>query len=296
MMNTLSLSFSGDKFQLIHAEGENEDRKIISCMQYNYPQDLFFDQIFKSEHTRFVAETIQQFAKENQLDNLSILFALPFNIATIKKVAFPFDSSKEQKKAQIEWEFQTVLAGPIKEFKISVLAEKDVDSSHSQAIVVGINKKVIKELKSIAASINASLSSILLNCFAIENFIDHNQNYKNAENYVFLKVSKNFIEHHFYKGKEYFLSHIDPILLLNGRQREDVIVEITKEHYKNVENLINQTQAEQNFKLKAYGDSLSEKDMNALKKSLSFDVDYVQINEYEKDDGFKYLEAWGSLI
>ena len=294
MNNTFCLSFSDIGFQLLHVITGDNGISINSNHQFNYPSAMPPDQIFSGESIAFISNNIYKFKTDNNVENFSLSFALPFNYADIKKVALPLDSDKTQKKKQIEWELKTTLSGDLKDYKISVLSESD-ESSFSSAVVVAIKKALLIKLKYIADENKCNIKNVFLNSFALENYILHDNRYNEDKNFAVLKVSKNILEYHFFSGKQYFLSQIDTLDLLS-RRKEEVVLELTHERYKNISNLFGQTLNENPFELYLYGSSLNEEILNVLKKGLSIPVEYAHIDNFPTNEDYKYIEAWGSIL
>lgn len=294
MNNTVCLSFSDTGFQLLNIISDDNEINIVSNHQFNFPSPKSYDQIFNTTNILFVIDSLIQFKKENNGEDFSLSFALPFNFADIKKVAFPSDSEKMQKKRQIEWELKTTLPGELSEYKISVLNEIS-EPSFSSAIVVAIRKILLEQLYDIAVKTNSKVRSVLLSCFAVENYIAKNNMFDQKKNFVFLKINKNIIEHHFFNGRDYFLSQIDS-LDISTRSKEEIILELSHERYKNISNIFSQTTNDNPFELYLYGDYADENIFKTLKNGLSIPVEYPLIDNFPNSEGYKYIEAWGCFI
>lgn len=294
MINTFSVSFSDNAFQIIHLSGENEQQTLHSGKQFAYTNISAIDQLFCSENINYVSQKISSLKAEKKIENLNLVFTIPFNYSVVKKVCFPHESSKEQKKNQIEWELSANLSDPLNSFKIMIVNENKAAPNYVEATVIAINKEIIKKLSQIANDNNAEISKLMLNCFAIENFLIEEQRFKSDSNYYFLKNAENYIEHHFYSGKQYLLSYVDPI---NGkRNRDEYIVERSNERYKQVLHLIKKLNNNSHCVLYAYGNGLKASTFESLKTGLSLDVEYASLNNFPDPDSFKYLEAWGSVL
>jgi hypothetical protein len=294
MNNTFCLSFSDIAFQLLHVTSDDNGNLINSNHQFDYHSPKSPDQIFNSKNISFISARIGQFAEENEIENFSLSFALPFNFADIKKVAFPLQSDKTLKKKQIEWELKTTLPGELKDYKISVLNELD-EQSFSSAMVVAIKKELLIHLKQIADENKSNIKNVFLNCFALENYILNDNRFGDNKNFAFLKVNKNILEYHFFGGKQYFSSQIDS-LDLSSRKKEEVVLERTYERYKNILNLFEQVLNKNPFELFLYGSSLNGDILNVLKKGLSIPVEYAKIDNFPTSEDYKYIEAWGSIL
>lgn len=293
-MNTFCLSFSDIGFQLLYVTSDDNKNIIKSNHQFDYSSPKSPDQIFNSENISFISGKIGQFVTENSIENFSLSFAIPFNFADIKKVAFPLQSDKNLKKKQIEWELNTTLPGVLKDYKISVLNEMD-ESSFSSAMVVAIKKDLLSQLKQISDANKCSIKNVFLNCFALENYILHDNRFGDDKNFIFLKVNKNILEYHFFGGQQYFSSQIGS-LDFSSRKKEEVILERTHERYKNILNLFEQVLNKNPFELYLYGSSLDEEILKALKKGLSIPVEYAKIDNFPTPEDYKYIEAWGSIL
>ena len=294
MNNTFCLSFSDIGFQLLHVISDDGAIKINSNHQFEYSSPKSPDQIFSPDNITFISDSLKRYKTENNIEKFVLSLAIPFNFADVKKVAFPLNSDKMQKKQQIEWELRTTLPGELKEYKISVLNEHD-ESYFSSAVVVAIRKDLLIRLKQIADDNEGEIENVFLNCFALENYILHNKNYTEDKNYTFVKINKNFLEYHFFSGKQYFLSQIDS-LDLSSRNKQEVVLELTHERYKNISNLFGQTLNEKPFELYLYGSSLDEEIFKVLKKGLSIPAEYAQIVDFPTNEAYKYIEAWGSIL
>jgi len=296
MNNTISLSFSDNSFQLVHTTGEGPEHTLVSCNEHSYPQYISIDQVFNPDNLLSIIEAVNTLKKKNSLEEVDLSFSLPFNFAKIKKVAYPKDSDKKLKRSQIEWELESVISENIKEFKISILNENKDHKEYSEAQVVAINKALIKKLQFVAEESKAGISGVFLNCFSLENYLDQNNAFSPDQNHIFLKIGEKYIEHHFFLGKQYFSSYVDLLPELNNRRREEAILEITNERHKQVTNLAGQMDNKNKFNLIVYGNSVSESVVETLKNGLSLSVEYAGIGNYSEPDGYKYIEAWGSIL
>lgn len=294
MNNIFCLSFSDIGVQLLNVISDDNENTINSHHQFIYPSPKSSDQIFTRDNIPFIAESVLKFKTDNAVENFSLSFALPFNFADIKKVAFPLESNKTLKKEQIEWELNTTLPGELKDYKISVLNETN-DVSYSSAVVVAIKKSLLNMLQQIAEECQSEIKSVFLSCFAIENYIMHDMHYRADKNFTFVKVSKNILEYHFYSGKQHYISQID-FLDLSSRNREEIIVELTHERYKKISNLFDQTMNKNPFELYLYGSFVDEKIIKALNKGLSIPVELAHIENFPDKNAYKYIEAWGSVL
>lgn len=296
MNNLFSLSFSDNSFQLVYLINNGSEHKLISCNHYFYSQSVSIDQIFNQDNLNTVIEAINSLKDKNNLNNVDLSFSLPFNFAKIKKIAYPTESDKKLKREQIEWELEAVISGSIKEFKISVLSESKNNNDYSEALIVAINRSLIKKLQYIAEKSNTGIFGVFLNCFSLENYLEHNDDLRSDQNHVFLKMGEKYIEHHFFLGKQYLRSYVDVLIEVKNRSREEVILELSNKRYKQVANLAGQMENNNTFNLVVYGNSVSEGVVEALKKGLSLSVEYAEINNYSGTDGFNYIEAWGSIL
>jgi Tfp pilus assembly PilM family ATPase len=295
MNNTFSLSFSDDSFQLLHLTNENSENTLVSSNHYPYPQSISVDEVFNPDNLLSVIDALNSLKVKNNLEEVDLAISVPFNFAKIKKVAYPNKSDKKLKRTQIEWELESVISENIKEFKVSVLKENN-NKEYSEALIVAIHKSLIKKLQFVAEESNTGISGIFLNCFSLENYLDQNTAFSPDQNYLFLKIGEKYIEQHFFLGKQYLNSYVDPLTEQNNRSREEIILELTSERYKQIANLAGQMENENIFNLIVYGNSVSNKAVETLKKGLSLSVEYAEISNYSDQDGYKYIEAWGSIL
>lgn len=292
-MNTFSISFSDNDFQLIHVVNEREKLNLQNGNQFPYPHSSGIDQVFCEENIAFVSNKIAELRKEKNIELLSLAFSIPFNYAVVKKVAFPHDSNKEQKRNQIEWELSANLSEPVKSYKIMIINQDQTKSAYAEATVVAISKEIIQKLLRIAEHNNAEIDRVFLNCFALENFLTEDQRFKDDTNYYLLKNGDSFLEHHFFAGKQYLLSFVDPIK--SNRSREEYTVERSNERFKQVGTLFSQINKNRCV-LYAYGNGLESSTMDNLKSGLSIDAEFAELNNFPIEESFKYIEAWGAVL
>ncbi len=295
MNNTFSLSFSDNSFQLVHSTNDGAESKLVSCSEFLYPRPVPIDEVFSDANIQAVTDYVNSLKTENNLQEVDIVFSLPFNYAHIKRVAYPTGSEKIVKRGQIEWELGYVLSENIKKYKISVLKDSK-NTDYSEALIVAINKTLIQCLQSIAEKSGTRISGVLLNCFALENYLDNSIAFSPDQNYIFLKIGEKYIEQHFFLGKEYLTSYIDSVNDLQNRTKEEVVLELSSERSKQVESLAQQMGNTNNFDLVIYGNSFSESLKDTLKNGLSLSVEYATIGSYPEKDGYKFIEAWGSIL
>jgi len=295
MNNTFCISFSDINFQLLHVSSQENALSIHSAKNFKYPSINSLDQFLSEDNINFISNSIDSFRRDHELNAaVTLSIVLPFNYAEVKKVLLPINSNKDLKRQQIKWELETTLTENIENYKISVLNERR-EENHIQAIVVAIKKDIIKKLQIIARQNMADINNVLLNCFWLENVLNKQEDFDISKNYMFLKVDKNYLEHHFFCGNKYLLSQID--LLENmSRPREEVIVEITNERYKNISNFIDKDLVNNPLELFVYGSSVSDGIFKALEEGLSSRVRYARVENFPTDDSYKYIEAWGTFL
>lgn len=294
MNNTFCLSFSDSDFQLLHLTKKDDRNWLHSAHHFKYASIKSIDQIISEENITFISETIKTYIDKNDISSISLSFILPFNYAEIKRIILPQNSDKNLKRSQIQWELETTLSGDLKEYKVSIMAEMEKEH-YNYAIVVAIKKTIIKRLQIIAEQNNADISNVLLNCFSVENYLVNHTLFKNTKNYVFLKINRNYLEHHFFSGEKYLVSQID-LIDSSSRLRDEIIVEIVNERQKNLFNFIDKTLLDNPLELFVYGSCLTEETYEALKKGLSSKVNYAKIDDISSTDSYKYVEAWGSIF
>lgn len=294
MNNTYCISFSDIDFQILHVSSQNNTLNVISAQIFKYPSIKPLDQLLSDENIRYISDAIEQSKKNLNIQNVGLSFVLPFNYAEVKRILLPTDSDGELKKHQIRWELETTLKNDINNYKISVLTEVR-EEAHKKAVVVAIKKEIIKKLQIIAQQNEADIENVILNCFALENFLINQKGFSLNKNYVFLKIDKNYLEYHFFSGDKYIVSQI--YLLDNmSRTREEVIVETTNERNKNISNYIDKKTTENPLELIIYGSSVNQEIMEALKKGISSKVSYATIENFPFDDSYKFIESWGSFL
>lgn len=294
MNNTFCLSFSDIGFQLLHLNKQDDGNRLHSAHHFDYSNIKSIDQIISDENILFISKSIHEYINENHISLSSISFVLPFNFAEIKRIILPQNSDKNLKRNQIQWELETTLSGNLKEYKVFILDEMEKDS-YNYAIVVAIKKSIINQLQIIAEQNKVDISDVLLNCFSIENYLVSHKKFKAKKNYVFLKVNENYLEHHFFSGDKYLLSQID-LIDLSSRARDEVIVEIVNERYKNISNFIDKERIDNPLELFVYGTSLTEETFGALNKGLSSQVNYALVEDLTSTESFKFVEAWGAVL
>lgn len=296
MQNTFSISFSDSAFQIVHSTQEGENSQFVAYEQNSFDQSVSIDALLKPQTLTKIVDRINQFKQQQSIEEAELVFALPFNYAHVKQVVFPAGTDKKEKRSIIEWEMEAVVHEPIKNYKMSVLNQRVHNEQYTQAMVVAINKTIIKELLTIAEKCNLTLASVVLNCFSLESVLDQ-ANFKNETlNQLFLKVGTRFVEHHFFVDGQYHLSAIDLINSSESRSFDDLLVESSKERIKQIANQVQQTGKNSQFEMFVYGDTLLEETVNALKSGLSLPVNYAQAGNGIKVDGYKYIEAWGAVI
>ncbi len=296
MNNIFSLSFSDNSFQLVHSTSEGQEQKLVSCNQLRYSQPVSVDQIFNEGNLHSVIEAVTDLKDRNSLQDVDLLFSLPFNFAKIKKIAYPNDSDKKLKRSQIEWELESVISENIKSFKISVLKESKNQKNYSEALIVAISKALVKKLQYVAEESKTGISGVFINCLSIENYLENNNTLSSDQNHLFLKVGDKYIEQHFFLAKQYLTSYIDLMKEMHKRSREEIILELLTDRLKEAVSLASQMENNNKFRLIIYGNSVSDNVVGTLKKGLSLSVECAGIDNYSEQDGYKYIEAWGSTL
>jgi hypothetical protein len=127
----------------------------------------------------------------------------------------------------------------------------------------------------------------------LENLLTEDKRFSENQNYYLLKNGDAFLEHHFFAGKQYLLSYIDPIK--SNRTREEYTLERSNERYKQISNLLSQLNKNQCV-LYAYGNGLESSTMDNLKTGLSIDVAFAELNNFPQEESYKFVEAWGAVL
>jgi len=298
MNNIFSLSFSNLNFQVLHLTNNENKINLISHQTHQYPFKYNFDNLFASENIEAIAGIINDQKENAGIDNLTLMISLPINFSLQKKIALPVNAEEVVINEQVEWELSHYLPGELSDFKV-IMTDSSFDyNDYKETLFICIHKKIINSLKMLADHCNSSLSKLVVDNFALENFIITNKIIDLSKNQILFNIDK--IQHlsHFYIGGKYFTSYSENINPLKLNSYNEKIVRISKEKYLVIKNLNEQLPFGQNREIEIfiYGQGLSDTLTDALKKSFSGPVHKIEASAYpnmEPADIYKYVEVLG---
>ncbi|MGD9898800.1 MAG: hypothetical protein AB7T22_06690 [Calditrichaceae bacterium] len=300
MKNIFGISFSDNGMHLVQFRTDAGVSQFIKSSHFPYPFDFRFDSFIKKENFNKLAELVLKEKSSQAFDNLEIDITIPYNFAFVKKVSLPKEIIGDLLRVQIEWELINYLPDDIANYKIN-LGNEFVFDDYRELIVIAIKRSVIRELNEFALQCEGNLSSLSLNNFAVENYLNRHGLNDHQKNQLIFKVNRYSIETHFMLSGEYYTSFLDNINTLSGHQNKDQkVLEKMVERFKELENLSNQLSAESQRELQVYiyGPSVVDSTFDLLRKNFSIELKRIETDKYPVDvpDGISYVEAIGSVL
>ncbi len=300
MKNIFGISFSDNGMNLAQFRGDAGVSQFIKSSHFPYPFNFRFDSFIKSENFNKLADLILREKGTGALDNLEIDISIPYNFAFVKRVSLPKEITGDLLRVQIEWELNNYLPDDISNYKIN-LGNEFVFDEYREVIVIAIRRSIISELNNFAHRCEGNLSSVSLNNFAVENYLNRHGLITHEKNQLIFKVNNYSIETHFMLSGEYYSSFLDNINTLSGHQNKDQkILEKMVERFKELENLSNQLSAESQKELQIYiyGPSVVDSTFDLLRKNFSIELKRIETDKYPVDvpNGISDVEAIGSVL
>lgn len=220
MKNIFGISFSDNGMHLAQFRGDAGVSQFIKSSHFPYPFNFRFDSFIKNENFNKLADLILREKGAGVLDNLEIDISIPYNFAFVKRVSLPKEISGDLLRVQIEWELNNYLPDDISNYKIN-LGNEFVFDEYREIIVIAIKRSIINELNEFAHLCEGNLSSVSLNNFAVENYLNRHGLITHEKNQLIFKVNNYSIETHFMLSGEYYSSFLDNINTLSGHQNRD---------------------------------------------------------------------------
>jgi len=164
-----------------------------------------------------------------------------------------------------------------------------------------LKKSLIRTVSELAKMCNASLNSIMLNNFALENFLHRYQLVNPKANQIVFKIGSTSIETHFFVGGRYYASFVDNMNLnAESAEIQETIVNTIRDNYKHFLNLSENLpviESEQ-FQTLAYGNALTDELITKLSGDFSAELNKLEIRNYpdQLSESHNFIEALGTAL
>lgn len=301
MKSIFGVSLSDEGLFITYLLDNNNHKDLLYTGKLDYPFEYRDDIIFDEVNFLKLSDSIIKQREERQIEDLSLFFVLPSKYAYLKRVAFPKNSELSLDRFQIEWDINTYISGDIAEYKIIQTDHIFEFKNYDEKIIIAIKKTLIKTIAQLANACNAELGAIVLNNYAIENFINANRLVDQDHNQLVFRVGKNSLESHFFLDGHYHSTLIDNLnLILEESDPMQKIIRSVKENYNYFLNLVEKMPPPQNRPIRTmvYGTNLTEDMFAKLKGSFSDELIKLEIEYYPEylSDSHHFIEAYGAAL
>jgi len=301
MKSIFGISLADEGMFLTHLLQKNDQKDLLYTGHFDYPFEYRDDLIFDETNLLKLADTIVKQKEERQIEDLSIFFVLPFKFAYLKNIALPNDSSTLIEKSQIEWDMSSYVSGDLSEYKVIDTDHSFTYPNYREIIILAVKKSLIKALLQLASACNADLGSIIMNNFALENFLHFTDLSNENETQIVFRIGKNSIETHCYIGGKYHSSINDNLNLLSEEAdpTQKIIGQI-KENHKYFNNLCEQLPESQKKPVKSmiYGTHLTPELTAKIKNNFSNEMRELKIEKYPEylTNSQNFIESFGAVL
>lgn len=298
MNNIFALSFSNSNFHIVHLTQNDDQEELLSLNTYDYPFTFNFDNLFEPEQINAIGNIVNQQKERANIDDLSIMVSLPLNYALQKKIALPVDVEQSVINKQVEWELSHYLPGQLSDFKVIMTDSNFEFSGYKEVLFICIRKNIINNINSLAQISNSILSKLLVENFALENFINKRNIINTQKNQILFNIDSIQLISHFYFAGRYYNSYSENINPLKSNTFEERILKLTKEQYLSIKNLNEQLPFGEGKELEVfvYGQALTDSLVEKMQENFSCSVEKFNGSDYSKVENMeiaKYIEALG---
>ena len=298
MNNIFALSFSNSNFHIVNFTQNNDHKELISLNTFDYPFTFNFNNLFELENITSIGNIVKQQKEKANIDDLSVMVSIPLNHALQKKIALPIEIDQEIINEQVEWELSHYLPGQLMEYKVIMTNSKFEFSNYKEVLFVCIRKDIISNINSLAQISEGVLRKLLVENFALENFINKQNIINPQKNQILFNIDSIQLISHFYFNGVYYSSYSENINPLKSNTFEEKILKLTKEQYLNIKNLNEQLPFGEGKELEIflYGQALTDSILKKMQENFSCSIEEFNGANYSNDENMeiaKYVEALG---
>ncbi|RMH63029.1 MAG: hypothetical protein D6677_08410 [Calditrichaeota bacterium] len=291
-MQHIGTSFTNRFFEIL-IPGTSAPNEVMVSQRCDYGTNDSDYRLLTDDNLNTWRDELKRFMTEQGWEEARLSIALPYNQAYVTWVYVPADADKSVKKQQIEWAISQQLPAPVSEYKISVLDE-DKDSETSLRIrVVAMEKRLIKKLIGITRTCNLTLKALLINSFALENFIQSTHNDSGLMH--ILKITPRIIENHLFENGRYRQTYLHDTKqedFTNPGQIAEIINSANKKYGQ-----YNPEAADLPTQALIYGVDELEHLMPELAKKTNFPVHIPEVvHQSSGESAVLAIEALGALL
>ena len=290
MNEIISVSFSDNSYQYVISK----DGHIVDAQDHPFVTFSSYENLFDDIHLKEVSSKLSEVISVNQFKDAEIFITIPFNFSLFKKISVPPNSTKKEKREQINWELTSILPEPLSFYKISTLRPVELSDDIEEINVIAIPRKIIEQCSGMINQLQAKFSGLLINVLSLENFLNSTLN-QNTPITIFAKIAQSISEIHVYYEKNYLVSFFENV---DSESESDKIVELLKEKMKKVSSLIEQ---KYNAKINTsdillYGSNMDSDKLSLFKQNLTANVELASFKFIPPEISYKYIEAIGSIV
>ncbi|MEJ2053848.1 MAG: hypothetical protein P8X42_08015 [Calditrichaceae bacterium] len=221
------------------------------------------------------------------------IFSLSFSNSTM-----PVDVEQNIINEQVEWELSHYLPGQLSDIKVIMTDSSFEYSGYKEVLFICINKKILNYINIMAQLSDSTLSKLLVENFAIENYLLTNKLIDPVKNQILFNIDNIQLISHYFIGGKYFTSYTDNINPLKMNTYNEKVVRIAKEKYLVIKNLNEQLPFGKNKDLEVfvYGQALTELLLTDIQASFSDPVHKPHASNYpnlDSNEVSKYVEGLG---
>ncbi len=291
-MQHIGTSFT-HRFCEIYLPGTTTLNEVKHSRRYVFEPPVTDFQLLNENPLAQWRDGLQNFLNEHQIDQAALNIVLPFNQAFVGTAYVPADADKAMKKQQIQWTLSQHLPDPLSEYKISVLDEVDDSETTHRIRMVAIEKALLKKIITAISGLNVELNALLINSFALENFLQK-MNHVDGVTHV-VKIDHTHIESHFFENGTYSQTYVhsiaDAIPLVAGKIAE-IINSTTKKYLQ-----LNPETDGQKIRAIVYGNDDVNSLIHELGRKINIQVQPPEIiHPAESEPSALAIEALGALL
>jgi hypothetical protein len=301
MKSIFGISLADEGMFLTHLLQNQDQKDLLYTGHFDYPFEYRDDLMFDEKNLLKLSDIIVKQKETRQIEELSICFVLPFKFAYLKNIALPKKSNTLIEKSQIEWEMSNYVTGDLSDYKVINTEHMFTYGNYTEIIILAVKKSLIKALLQLSSSCNADLGSIIMNNFALENFLNYYDLCNKEEQQIVFRIGKNSIETHLYFNGKYYSSMNENLNLVSEEtDPTQKIIGCIKENYKYFTNLCEQLPDIQKKPIKTmiYGTSVTDELIMKIKRNFSNEFVELNIKNYPEylTNSQNFIEAFGAIL
>lgn len=301
MRDIFGLSFSDSALHISRFSERDDSNDTILVDSIKYPFHYDAGSFFSDENLNLIALKLSDYKIKNQIHDFKLHISLPINFAYIKRIAVPFTEEENILQSQINWELSHYLPGQLSDYKI-IKAETEYNlDSYKEVVMICILSSLLERIKQLSVRIKASLQKITVDNFSLENYLKSYRLLDSAINQIVFKIDRSNITTHLFLTGNHYLYFLDKFNDLEAKNsQQDKVIEITKDRYNQIMNILNQLPLPNREKVElfAYGDGFNEKMFRLLSDNFSEKVlSLPRMAEIPgKDCAHGHIEAIGVIL